>query len=226
VNPRPANPLIVALDVPDLPRAEVLAGELAGEVALLKVGLELFCAHGPDAVRAIGRHAPVFLDLKLHDIPNTVAGAARRCGALGVAMLTVHASGGSEMIAAAVRGAREGAEGAGVAPPSIIAVTVLSSLGEGAASSVALAETARDAGADGVVVSGPDVAAVRSALGRDAALVVPGIRPNDAPAHDQVRVLTPMEAVAAGADWLVVGRPITGARDPAAAARALVASAR
>ena len=78
MNPRPANPLIVALDVPDLPRAEVLAGELAGEVALLKVGLELFCAHGPDAVRAIGRHAPVFLDLKLHDIPNTVAGAARR----------------------------------------------------------------------------------------------------------------------------------------------------
>lgn len=226
MNPRPANPLIVALDVPDLPRAEVLAGELAGEVALLKVGLELFCAHGPDAVHAIGRHAPVFLDLKLHDIPNTVAGAARRCGALGVAMLTVHASGGSEMIAAAVRGAREGAEGAGVAPPSIIAVTVLSSLGEGSASSVALAATARDAGADGAVVSGPDVAAVRSALGRDAALVVPGIRPNDAPAHDQVRVLTPMEAVAAGADWLVVGRPITGARNPAAAARALVASAR
>ena len=103
---------------------------------------------------------------------------------------------------------------------------MLSSLGEGSASSVALAETARDAGADGVVVSGPDVAAVRSALGRDAALVVPGIRPNDAPAHDQVRVLTPMEAVAAGADWLVVGRPITGARNPATAARALVASAR
>ena len=108
--PRPANPLIVALDLPDLDRAESLAASLAGEVGLLKVGLELFCGNGPDAVHRIAPHAPVFLDLKLHDIPNTVAGAARRCGALGVAMLTVHAVGGEAMVAAAVRGSREGAE--------------------------------------------------------------------------------------------------------------------
>ncbi|MFM8944569.1 MAG: orotidine-5'-phosphate decarboxylase, partial [Actinomycetota bacterium] len=129
--PRPANPLIVALDVPDLAHAEALASSLAGEVGLLKVGLELFCADGPEAVRRIARHAPVFLDLKLHDIPNTVEGAARRCGALGVAMLTVHASGGAAMVEAAVRGSRAGAEDAGAPPPLVLAVTVLSSLARG-----------------------------------------------------------------------------------------------
>ena len=224
--PRPANPLIVALDLPDLDRAESLAASLAGEVGLLKVGLELFCGSGPEAVRRIARHAPVFLDLKLHDIPNTVAGAARRCGALGVAMLTVHAVGGEAMVAAAVRGSREGAEQAGVEPPLVLAVTVLSSLAEGPATPASLASEAREAGAHAAVVSGGDVAVVRAALGEEFGLVVPGIRPAGADGDDQVRVLTPGEAIEAGADWLVVGRPITGASDPVAAARGIRAATR
>ena len=225
--PRPANPLIAALDVPALDRAEELAAELSQHVAVLKVGLELFCAAGPDAVRRIARHAPVFLDLKLHDIPNTVEGAARRCGALGVRMLTVHALGGPAMVAAAARGIRAGAEEVGAPPPLLVAVTVLSSLsGEDLAPPASLAASARDAGADAIVVSGGDVAAVRAALGEEVALVVPGIRPSGPTGDDQVRVLTPAEALAAGADFLVVGRPITAADDPADAARAILASLR
>lgn len=225
--PRPANPLIVALDVPDLDSAERLAATLSGGVGLLKVGLELFCGDGPDAVARIAKHAPVFLDLKLHDIPNTVEGAARRCGALGVSMLTVHALGGEAMVAAAVRGATDGAASVGAERPKILAVTVLSSIaGEGLASSASLAYEARAAGADAAVVSGGDVAVVREALGDDFILVVPGVRPAGSNGDDQVRILTPPEAVEAGADYLVIGRPITGATDPAAAARSILASVR
>ena len=126
--PRPSNPLIVALDVSDLDAAAALAGSLAGIAGHLKVGLELFSAQGPAAVTSLGRHAPVFLDLKLHDIPNTVERAARNCARLGVAMLTVHALGGEAMVGAAVRGARDGAEEGGHPAPLVLAVTVLSSL--------------------------------------------------------------------------------------------------
>lgn len=225
--PRPENPLIVALDTPDLGAAEALARTLAGRVGLLKVGLELFAAHGPEAARRIAAAAPVFLDLKLHDIPNTVEKAARVCARLGVGMLTVHALGGEAMVAAAVRGATEGAAQAGVPVPRILAVTVLSSLaGEGLASPASLAFEATAAGATGVVVSGEDVSLVREVLGEDACLVVPGIRPAGSDGHDQRRVLTPEEAVERGADYLVVGRPVTGSADPPGVAAAIVASVR
>jgi orotidine-5'-phosphate decarboxylase len=227
VIPRPDNPLIVALDVSDLDSAEAMAERLHGEAGVLKVGLELFAARGPDAVTRLRAFGPVFLDVKLHDIPNTVEGAARNCARLGIAMMTVHALGGEAMVRAAVRGAIRGADEAGHPIPMVLAVTVLSSLaGEGLASPSSLAFEAVAAGASGVVVSGEDVAQVREVLGTNACLVVPGIRPAGSNGHDQVRILTPEEAVERGADYLVVGRPITESSDPAAVARAIVATVR
>ena len=218
-----ANPLIVALDTSDLATAEGLAAKLAGEVAFLKVGLELFTAVGPQAVERVRAYAPVFLDLKLHDIPTTVGRASRNAGCLGVALLTAHALGGSEMIRAAVAGAEEGADEAGLPPPVILGVTVLSSLaGEGLASPASLAFEAVAAGARGVVVSGEDVAAVRQAVGPSVLVVVPGIRPGGQPANDHARVLSPGEALERGADLVVVGRPVTASPEPAAAARAIL----
>ena len=225
--PRPDNPLIVALDVSEAGEAEALARRLDGSAGLLKVGLELFTAAGPQVVPRIAAMAPVFLDLKLHDIPNTVSGAARNSARLGVRMLTVHALGGEAMVAAAVRGAAEGAKTEGREPPLVLAVTVLSSLaGEGLASPSSLAFEAVAAGAGGVVVSGEDVANVREVLGAQACLVVPGIRPAGSNGHDQARILTPEEAVERGADYLVVGRPITASADPAGVARAILSSVR
>ncbi|MGH2657182.1 MAG: orotidine-5'-phosphate decarboxylase [Actinomycetota bacterium] len=219
----PPNPLVVALDTSDLDAAAALSAALAGAVGMVKVGLELFTAAGPSSVSRLSEHAPVFLDLKLHDIPTTVGRAARNAGRLGAAMLTVHALGGPEMVRAAVDGAAEGAKGAGTAPPQVVAVTVLSSLAEAAgASPASLAFEAVTAGARGAVVSGDDVKDVREALGQDPLLVVPGIRPSGARSNDHARVLTPSEAMAAGADRLVVGRPITESTDPAAAARAIL----
>jgi orotidine-5'-phosphate decarboxylase len=227
VIPRPDNPLIVALDVSDLDAAEAMAERLRGEVGLLKVGLELFTARGPEAATRVRTFGPVFLDVKLHDIPNTVEAAARNCARLGVAMMTVHALGGEAMVAAAVRGATQGADDAGHPIPLVLAVTVLSSLaGEGLASPSSLAFEAVAAGASGVVVSGEDVPQVREVLGTNACLVVPGIRPAGSNGHDQVRILTPEEAVERGADYLVVGRPITESLDPAGVARAIVAAVR
>jgi orotidine-5'-phosphate decarboxylase len=192
------------------------------------VGLELFAAEGPAAVRAaaaLGR--PVFLDLKLHDIPNTVEGAARSAAGSGAALLTVHASGGAAMIRAAVRGAGPGVR--------ILAVTVLTSLdaatldaiglaGPPEAAVVRLARLAIDAGAGGIVCSPQEVAAVRAAVGPGPLLVIPGVRPAGAAKGDQARTATPAEAVAAGADVLVIGRPLRDAPDPAAAARAISGS--
>ena len=225
--PRPDNPLIVALDTSDLDSAEAMAERLHGEAGVLKLGLELFAARGPEAVTRLRAFGPVFLDVKLHDIPNTVEGAARNCARLGIAMMTVHALGGEAMVRAAVRGAIRGADEAGHPIPMVLAVTVLSSLaGEGLASPSSLAFEAMAAGASGVVVSGEDVAQVREVLGTNACLVVPGIRPAGSNGHDQVRVLTPEEAVERGADYLVVGRPITESSDPAGVARAIVATVR
>lgn len=231
--PRPAAPrgrLIVALDVPAAARAAALAEAVAPEAGPLKLGLELFCAEGPPVLRRLAAHAPVFLDLKLHDIPNTVAGAVRALAPLGAAMLTVHAGGGPAMIAAARRAAEE----AGAARPLILAVTVLTSMDAAqlSATGVAggpvqqvlrLARMATESGADGLVCSPREVAPIRAALGDAPALVVPGIRPPGTAAGDQSRIATPAEAVRDGADWIVVGRPVTGAADPAAAARAIVA---
>ncbi len=225
--PRPENPLCVALDVSDLGRAEALARELAGSVGMLKVGLELVWAHGPEAVRRIASYAPVFVDSKLHDIPNTVERASANIARLGPAMFNVHALGGEAMVAAAVRGAAQGASEGGHPRPMVVAVTVLSSLaGEGLASPASLAFEARAAGADGVVVSGEDVATVREVTDESFCLVVPGIRPKGSNGDDQVRVLTPSEAVEEGADYLVIGRPITESSDPAGSARTILAQIR
>jgi orotidine-5'-phosphate decarboxylase len=218
------NPLVVALDVSDLERADALAGSLAGTVRMVKVGLELFTAAGPQAVDRLRRRVPVFLDLKLHDIPTTVRRAARNAGSLGAAMITVHALGGPEMVSAAVDGAAEGAAEAGTEPPAVVGVTVLSSLAEQAgASPASLAFEAMEAGAAGAVVSGDDVGEVREALGDGPVLVVPGVRPSGHVSNDHARVLTPAEALEAGADLLVIGRPIIEAADPAAAARGILA---
>jgi orotidine-5'-phosphate decarboxylase len=227
VIPRPENPIALALDVSDLDRAESLARDLGPHVGLLKVGLELAWAFGPDAVRRVAPHGPVFVDAKLHDIPNTVERASANIARLGPAMFNVHALGGEAMIAAAARGAERGAREAGLAVPMLIAVTVLSSLaGESLASPASLAFEARAAGALGAVVSGDDVSTVREVMGEEFCVVVPGIRPPGSNGHDQVRILTPIEAIEAGADYLVVGRAITEASDPANAANAILASVR
>ncbi|MCB4820225.1 orotidine-5'-phosphate decarboxylase [Roseicella aerolata] len=227
----PAARLIPAIDTGDPARAKVLATALAPHCGALKLGLELFMADGPHAVRAMAAVAPVFLDLKLHDIPNTVAGAVRSLLPLKPAMLTLHGAGGGAMIGAA----REAAEKAGAARPVLLAVTVLTSIDAAAlaATGVAggpvqqvlrLARLALDAGADGLVCSPQEVARIRDAFGERPLLVVPGIRPAGSAAGDQARTATPAEAVAAGADWIVVGRPVTGAADPAAAAQAIAES--
>ena len=231
---RPTGPesrVIVALDTPDLARAEVLAGLVAPVAGLVKLGLELFCAAGPSSLARLAAHAPVFLDLKLHDIPNTVAGAVRSLAPLGASMLTLHAGGGPAMITAA----RKAAEGAGPARPILLAVTVLTSMdaeqlglvgvaGGPAQQVLRLARMAMDAGADGLVCSPREVSLIRDALGEAPMLVVPGIRPAGSAAGDQARIATPEDAVSAGADWIVVGRPITESDNPAAAATAITAS--
>lgn len=225
--PRPANPLIVALDTSDLDRAVALAELLAPQVGMLKVGAELFWAQGPEAVRRVAAHGPVFADAKLHDIPNTVERAAANIARLGVAMLTVHALGGDAMMRAALEGAAAGAARGDHAMPMVVAVTVLSSMSaEDLATPSSLAFEAREAGLDGVVVSGDDVREVREVCGDGFCLVVPGIRPHGSNGDDQVRVLTPSAALDAGADYLVVGRPITASEDPVGVARGIALTAR
>jgi orotidine-5'-phosphate decarboxylase len=222
---RPADRIIVALDVPTLDEADALARQLTGRVGWFKVGLELFTAHGPAAVEAIRAHGPVMLDLKLHDIPTTVERAAARVADLGVGLLTIHASGGPSMVEAAVRGLGAGGE--------ILAVTVLTSMSDGELAAIgarpaaeqvpALAKLAVDAGAPGLVCAPTDLLAVRAAVGGEVRLVTPGVRPAGASADDQTRIATPSSAVADGADLLVIGRPITRADDPAGAAAAIAA---
>jgi orotidine-5'-phosphate decarboxylase len=228
----PANRLIAALDTVDPARARAWAEAVAPYVGLLKLGLEFFLANGPAGVRAMAG-TPIFLDLKLHDIPNTVAGAVRAILPLRPRMLTIHASGGPAMVQAAC----QAAAAAGTDRPMILAVTVLTSLDQAALSATGVPATPADqvlrlgrlaveAGADGLVCSPLEVALLRQALGASVRLVVPGIRPAGSAAGDQARTMTPAEAVAAGADWIVVGRPITGAPDPAAAAARIAAEIR
>jgi orotidine-5'-phosphate decarboxylase len=219
--------LIAAIDTTDMRRARTLATAVAPSCGMLKLGLEFFLANGADGVRQIDDR-PIFLDLKLHDIPNTVAGGVRAVLKLRPAMLTIHAAGGAAMIAAA----RAAAETAGADRPKLLAVTVLTSLDAEAlhATGVAggprqqvlrLARLALAAGADGLVCSPLEVAMLRDVLGPNPILVVPGIRPAGADPGDQARTLTPREAADAGATWLVVGRPITTAPDPAIAAASI-----
>src|SRR5262245_13031152 len=231
----PKDRLIVALDVDSLDRAVGLVDALAGQVTRFKIGSQLFTALGPAAVEAVRkRGGEVFLDLHCPDSPNTVDGAAREAARLGVFMFNVHASGGRAMMTAAAYGAAEAAHTFGVPRPLVIAVTVLTSLDRAAlgqelrvASSVEghvlhLCTLAREAGLDGNVASPNEVRAIRNALGPRWAIVTPGVRPAGGPRQDQSRVATPGEATQAGADYLVVGRPITGAPDPSQAAAAII----
>jgi orotidine-5'-phosphate decarboxylase len=227
--------ILVALDTTDRAVAKGWARATQGAVSGVKVGLEFFNAHGPAGVEEVAElGAPLFLDLKFHDIPNTVAGAVRAVAPLKPMILNLHAAGGAAMMRAALDAARDSAARLGAVPPRLIAVTVLTSLGDadlaelgqpgGASDQVRrLAALTRDCGLDGVVCSPHEVAALRRDLGRDFLLVVPGVRPAWAAAGDQKRIMEPRQAMAAGADFLVIGRPITAAADPAAAARRIVA---
>jgi orotidine-5'-phosphate decarboxylase len=221
------NPIFVAIDTPDLTRAMVLAGEVREHAGGLKLGLEFFMANGPAGVRELAAAGlPIFLDLKLHDIPNTVAKAVEAVAPLKPAILTVHAGGGRAML--------EAAKAAAPAETKVVAVTVLTSLdaadlsqtgvsGSPAEQVDRLAKLARSAGIDGIVCSGAEVAAARAAW-PDGFFVVPGVRPAGADTGDQKRVVTPRQALNDGASVLVIGRPITAAGDPARAIREISAT--
>lgn len=225
----PRERLIVALDVPTSAAATKIVAAVGNSASIYKVGMQLFTAEGPQAVSALTADGHgVFLDLKYHDIPNTVAAAVRVAAGLGVGMLTVHASGGTKMLRAAVEA------GAQTAPSmKILAVTVLTSMDDTDLTRVGvrgrildqvlrLAALATDAGCHGLVASAHEASELRRELGANFLIVTPGVRPTGADVGDQARVATPSEAIAAGATHIVVGRPITGAEDPAAAARAIL----
>jgi orotidine-5'-phosphate decarboxylase len=227
--PEARDRLIMALDLATASAAKKIVGELGSEVSTFKVGMQLFTAAGPAFVRElVGEGRKVFLDLKFHDIPNTVAEAVRSASQLGVSMLTVHAAGGAKMLAAAAKAAAE------MKPtPLVLAVTVLTSLtdadlkqtgvsGRALDHVLRLASLARANGCGGVVASPQEVREIRRELGEGFAVVTPGVRPQGASKGDQARVATPAEAIAAGASHVVVGRPIVGAADPKAAAQAIL----
>ena len=234
--PDAADRLIVALDVDTLDTALTLIERLAGLVTRFKIGSQLFTAAGPAAVEAVRkRGAEVFLDLKFHDIPNTVAGAAREATRMGVFMFNVHASGGQAMMRAAALAATAAAKEFAARRPLVIAVTVFTSLDRaalsrelGVASSVEghvlhLCRLAREAGLDGNVASPNEIRAIRNNLGPAWVIVTPGVRPAGGESNDQARIATPGAAARAGAHYLVVGRPVTAAADPAQAVHAILA---
>jgi orotidine-5'-phosphate decarboxylase len=228
----PRERLVVALDVPTGREALALAARLAGRVGMLKVGLELFCAEGPGFVRELQERVPVFLDLKLHDIPNTVRRALEALLKLEPRLINVHAQGGPAMLEAAVEAVR--AHRAAGGRTELLAVTVLTSLDREALAALghagqpedlalAYAKLALQAGCDGVVCSAWEATAIREACGEGFHRLTPGIRPAGVATQDQARVMTPAQALKQGSTWLVVGRPITQAADPGAAAEAIVA---
>lgn len=223
------NPIFCAIDTPDTSRACALAESLRGAVGGLKIGLEYFNAHGQAGYQKLAAfEAPIFLDLKLHDIPNTVAAAVRALAPLQPALLNVHASGGEAMMQAAADAAQEAAD-QGLRVPQLLGVTLMTSLSQADLPQMGVAGTAQDQvlrlahlaqknGMDGVVCSAHEIEILRAELGPDFKLVVPGIRPKGSAAQDQKRVMTPQAAQQAGADILVIGRPITGADNPRQAA--------
>ena len=222
-----SSPIYVAIDTPDLAKAQHLAGQVRNHVGGLKLGLEFFCAHGHHGVHEIAKIGlPIFLDLKLHDIPNTVAAAMQAIHVYEPAIVTVHASGGRAMM--------EDAKASAAAGTKVVAVTMLTSLdandltatgvyGSAETQVMRLAELAHSAGLDGIVCSGQEVGMVKKAW-KDGYFVVPGLRPNGNGTGDQKRVVTPRQARDNGASVLVIGRPISRADDPAAAARAIEAT--
>lgn len=223
--------LLCAIDTVDRSAAVNLARVLKGKVGGVKLGLEFCTANGPEGVRAVaGEGLPIFLDLKFNDIPNTVAGAVRASGAVNPFMLTVHALGGPAMLRAAMGAACRLAETSGRERPKVVAVTVLTSMDDEDLSALGvvnpasdaasrLAELAQRCGVDGVVTAATEIKRLRAQCGSDFLLVVPGIRPAWSSAQDHKRIVTPADAVRSGADYLVVGRPITLADDPVASAR-------
>lgn len=229
----PYNPIICALDTQEVEAASALAEAVRPHVGAVKLGLEFFTANGAAGVTRITRlGVPVFLDLKFHDIPNTVASAIAATAGLNMFMLTVHTSGGIHMLRAAIDASDRVAQITGKERPLVIGVTLLTSLNQddvallGFKDSlndqvVRLADLAQSAGLDGVVCSPFEITALRKAMGKEFTLVVPGIRPQGSVADDQKRVLTPREALKKGADYLVIGRPITASANPAEAARAI-----
>ncbi len=232
----PQRRLITALDLPDAPSALALAGRLGPGGGFVKVGLELFSAGGPDVVTALrGLGRDVFLDLKYHDIPNTVASAARQAARLGASLCTIHAGNGRAALRAAAEALAAAEPGPEGRRPALLAVTVLTSLSAPECEEVApgggtlperiarLARLAWESGCDGVVCSAADLPELRRAVGPGPLAVTPGIRPADGKADDQKRIATPAQAAAAGADFLVIGRPVTQAPDPAAALAAIAA---
>jgi orotidine-5'-phosphate decarboxylase len=226
---QPRDRLIVALDVPSAAHARQVVQTIGEAAITYKIGKQLFTAEGPQVVRdLVSSGRKVFLDLKFHDIPNTVAGAVKSAAELGVNMMSVHASGGSRMLRAAVEAASQSA-----ARPTVLAVTVLTSLSDsdlaevGIAGNVAtqvlrLGALARNTGCEGLVASAQEARELRRELGKGFAIVTPGIRPAGSASGDQARVVTPRDAIAAGATYLVVGRPILDAPDPAKAADGIV----
>ncbi len=231
-----SNPLICAIDTTDIDKAQYLADSLQNHVGAIKLGLEFFTANGAMGVHALAhRHLPVFLDLKFHDIPNTVARAIAATAGINTFMMTVHTAGGRDMLRAAIDASAEVASLTGQERPLIVGVTVLTSLDQDDLGMVGvrdnlrdqvlrLADLAQDSGLDGVVCSPYEISALRKHCGEDFSLVVPGIRPAGSNKDDQKRVMTPKEAIEKGADFLVIGRPITQAEDPATAAREILES--
>ena len=230
------NPIIVALDVPEASAALTLAEEVASAVGAFKIGKELFVSAGPDIVKRVrDTGAAVFLDLKFHDIPNTVAKAVASATQLDVQMLTVHTCGGSTMLERALEAADETAEQTDNEAPLILGVTVLTSMDESDLNEVSvnktpenqvihLAQMATGAGLKGLVCSPKEIAPLRKVLPAEVKLVTPGIRPAGSETGDQKRVMSPADAVQAGADWLVIGRPIYAADHPREAAEAILDS--
>ncbi len=226
----PARRVVVALDVEDLDRAVALARRLSGRVGWLKVGLELFVREGPRAVAAIAEHGPVFLDLKLHDIPTTVARSVASAAALDVGLLTLHAAGGPTMLRAAADAAGDASDGR----LRLLAVTVLTSTSDDELAAMGMADASQQVprladlavtnGIDGLVCAPADLARVRDAVGGDPLVVTPGIRAHRSEDDDHARAMDAATAVAAGADLLVIGRPITRAPDPLAALASIVAT--
>ncbi|MCL4441707.1 MAG: orotidine-5'-phosphate decarboxylase [Firmicutes bacterium] len=227
--------LIVALDVDTAEKALDLVKKLSSHAGMFKVGMQLFYSAGPDVVRRIKEQGvKVFLDLKLHDIPNTVGQAARALAGLGADIINVHAAGGSAMMQAAAGAVRERAATLGLPAPFVISVTVLTSIdrpafqqelgfpGEIQEKVRAWAVLTKEAGLDGVVASPKETAVIREACGDDFKIITPGIRPAWSVSGDQKRIMTPGEAIGQGASYLVVGRPITGVGDPAAAAQKIL----
>ncbi len=230
----PREQLIVALDVESADAGARLAESLRERVGLFKVGSEVFTAEGPLLARhLVASGHKIFLDLKFHDIPNTVKSAAREAAGMGASIFDVHALGGRAMMQAALEGARQGAARSGRQRPLVVAVTVLTSMnapdldelgvhGGPEETVIRLAKLAQAAGLDGVVASAKEIGSIRRACGPQFTIITPGIRMPAAAAHDQARIATPAAAIQAGADYLVVGRPITQAPDPVAAAQAIV----